>query len=397
MKILHVNGYLSGGGVEQYLAGLFPGLKELSIENVLLYGEKEENSTPFEGVRDYYIEGITRISGKDEKKNLSLVRKMIADETPHLVYFHQTTNAALVELVTSLLPTVKFVHDFKIVCPDGRKTLQKNSVVCPFPLGYRCQLNAYRHRCMPRNPFLGIPLIANCIKISSLHKTSSHIVVASHFMKDVLISNAFSRERVHVLPYFTALPSGDTNLQQGLEPSILALGRITKEKGFGYLLRAFSKLNRRARLSVVGDGPELKNLRRLSEDLGIASDVTFEGWLSHDGLDEFYRRCTLVVVPSLWPEPFGIVGIEAMAYRKPVVAFDVGGISEWIEDGRTGYLVPRGDIRALTEKITFLMDNPKIAQEMGETGRTSVDTRFTVSSHCESLVRLFQSVRHSRP
>lgn len=395
MKILHLNGYLSGGGVEQYLAQLFPALQAHDIENALVYGEPDEGISGFDGVALHYIEGITRICRDDPRAKLSRVKEIIDREKPDLAYLHQVAHLPLIRLVSSLLPTVRFVHDFKLVCPDGRKILKTKGATCEWPAGFRCQLNAYRYRCMPRNPFIGIPLIKYCIGMTALHQAKSRLVVASRFMKTVLIGNGFAEGRIAVIPYFTSLPVLETKRADDGPCRILAVGRITREKGFDYLLRAYAGIEHKALLTIVGDGPELPALKRLADVLGISSRVAFPGWLTREKLDTVYRQCFLAVVPSIWPEPFGIVGIEAMAYQKPVVAFDVGGIPQWLQDRETGLLAKPRDAQDLREKMDLLLENPSLAAEMGRRGRAVAENQFTCRNHCRSLLQLFrEAVSH---
>ena len=98
----------------------------------------------------------------------------------------------------------------------------------------------------------------------------------------------------------------------------------------------------------------------------------------------------MVVVPSTWPEPFGMVGIEAMAYGKPVIAFDVGGISEWLKDGETGFLVKLRDEVALAETLNLLLGDHSLAIRMGSKGREAVEKRFTPETHVDELLGRFQ-------
>jgi glycosyltransferase involved in cell wall biosynthesis len=89
------------------------------------------------------------------------------------------------------------------------------------------------------------------------------------------------------------------------------------------------------------------------------------------------------------------VGIEAMAHEKPVIAFDVGGISDWLKDGVNGFLVRPGDHQELAEKIKFLLDKPDIAKEMGKNGREMVSEVFAPGLHLERLVSVFQQAINS--
>jgi glycosyltransferase involved in cell wall biosynthesis len=104
----------------------------------------------------------------------------------------------------------------------------------------------------------------------------------------------------------------------------------------------------------------------LAGTLGIAESVTFLG--ECESMSELYLRSSVLVIPSVWPEPFGLVGPEAMAHGVPVVAFEVGGIPEWLNHGKGGFLVEPKDIAKMAERIQFLIDNPELARRVGQIG-----------------------------
>ena len=124
--------------------------------------------------------------------------------------------------------------------------------------------------------------------------------------------------------------------------------------------------------------------------MGLDTRVTFRGWLQGDALVNAYREAAVVVVPSRWPEPFGIVGIEAMAHGRPVVAFSVGGIPEWLENGVGGVLVPPGDVIAMGERIGALLADPAEAERIALLGRARVMREFSEEAHLSSLVPLYE-------
>ena len=155
----------------------------------------------------------------------------------------------------------------------------------------------------------------------------------------------------------------------------------------------------RARLTIIGDGPFLNELKSQAQQLNIRSAVSFTGWLTPEELEFYYRRCRMVIVSSTWPEPFGMVGIEAMAHSKPVVAFDVGGVTEWLKNGETGFLVKPRDEASLAERINTLLSNPNLAMSMGSKGREAVEKRFTADVHVDRLLSIFENeikVFHSK-
>jgi glycosyltransferase involved in cell wall biosynthesis len=170
---------------------------------------------------------------------------------------------------------------------------------------------------------------------------------------------------------------------------IISVGRVVREKGMDYLLQAFASLKQKAKIVIIGDGPSLNELKSLAQRLGILPNVSFPGWLPTHELKSYYRKCSMVVVPSTWPEPFGMVGIEAMSYGKPVLAFDVGGISEWLKHEETGFLVKPKDTVALAERMSFLLERPGLARSIGNKGREAVAVRFVPSAHVDQLLSVF--------
>jgi glycosyltransferase involved in cell wall biosynthesis len=125
--------------------------------------------------------------------------------------------------------------------------------------------------------------------------------------------------------------------------------------------------------------------------LGLEDGVLFEEDLDDDELADRYRRCTVFVMPS-GQEGFGIVFLEAMRFGKPCIGGSVGGTPDVIDDGRTGFLVPFGDVDALESAVKRLVENPELAREMGWAGRRKLNDEFVfdrfVSRVADQLERL---------
>ena len=122
-------------------------------------------------------------------------------------------------------------------------------------------------------------------------------------------------------------------------------------------------------------------------------DAVVEGtpFLTREQMLGEYARSFAVVAPSLWEEPFGLTAVEAMASCRPVVAYRSGALPEIVEDGKTGIVVPRGDVRALAAAMEYLADNPAVAQEMGAAGREKVERSFTRTRMIDSYLGLLKS------
>ena len=163
-------------------------------------------------------------------------------------------------------------------------------------------------------------------------------------------------------------------------PRLLCLGRLAPEKGFDVALEAFAGLVGRfpgLELMVAGDGPCRAALERQAIGLGIAGAVRFTGWVAPDRTPELLNGATLVVMPSRWQEPFGLVALEAAQMGRPIVATRVGALPEIVVEGETGLLVDNENSGALAAAIASLLERPEHAVRMGEAARRGAHDHFS--------------------
>jgi glycosyltransferase involved in cell wall biosynthesis len=120
--------------------------------------------------------------------------------------------------------------------------------------------------------------------------------------------------------------------------------------------------------------------------------IAFRGGVSHAGTIDFYRRASMLVFPSVWQEPSGFPTFEAQACGTPVVSTFSGGIPEYVENGWTGILVPRGEAQKLAQAIAHALDNHKLARAMGEAGRRRVIEKFSLTVMSRRFVDLIESL-----
>ena len=212
-------------------------------------------------------------------------------------------------------------------------------------------------------------------------------------------SEAFAQEirgegydRVVVVPHFTEKrPVGPSDSSD--DRTILFVGRLSEEKGVEPLLETLTLLREDSwNAVIVGAGPCGAAMQARVTREGLASRVRFTGWLSGAELDRLYRAATVVVVPSIVKEAFGLAGIEALAFGKPVVGFDAGGVREWLIEGRTGFLVPQHDCRGLADRLRQVLNDPALAHRMGTEGRRLVDERFRLAPYVAQILSVYESV-----
>jgi glycosyltransferase involved in cell wall biosynthesis len=140
---------------------------------------------------------------------------------------------------------------------------------------------------------------------------------------------------------------------------------------------------------ILGDGNHRPYCERLCARLHLADRVQFRGFVPANELQKFYADASVFVVPSVWPEPFGMVGPEAMRYGLPVVAFDSGGIKEWLFHGENGFLAPRMDTRAFASHIENLLRNKELGRQLGCNGRDRVNRVYPSSRQVDTLEQIF--------
>ena len=172
---------------------------------------------------------------------------------------------------------------------------------------------------------------------------------------------------------------GDTPLEDTSNndmPTILFVGRLGPEKNLPYLFEAFAtvlKSGIEAEVRIVGDGPERQMLEQLAERLGIVDRIIFHGYVKHADLPRHYANATIFVLPSL-EEVQPMVVIEAMRFAKPVIVTNkIAAGPELVDVGQTGYIVNAADPNDLADRLTALLENTTLRQEMGEAARRKSD------------------------
>lgn len=198
-----------------------------------------------------------------------------------------------------------------------------------------------------------------------------------------------------IIPYGIALPPRDP--AAAVEPGlILNVGRLVERKGQAYLIEAMAYLAHRpeAHLIIVGEGHERPLLEETIRRHGLADRVKLAGRVSDEVLDGLYRRCEVFVLPAIVDssgdtEMLGMVSLEAMRYCKPVVATQVGGVTDIVQDNKTGLLAPQRDVRALAEAIERLLGDPALARRLGDGGYEFARQHFAWPAVLDQTLALY--------
>jgi glycosyltransferase involved in cell wall biosynthesis len=175
--------------------------------------------------------------------------------------------------------------------------------------------------------------------------------------------------------------------------SCTMVARFTDFKDHGLLLRAFAKVPGHARLKLVGDGKTLSAAKELAEELGIRERVEFKG--ARGDVPEILAQTDVFVLASK-TETLPISILEAMRAGLPVIASDVGGISEEVVDGETGLLVPAGSVEELSNALQRLLADKQLRVAMGRAGRRRFESVFLADTMIDQTQQLYEEVLAGR-
>jgi glycogen synthase len=234
-------------------------------------------------------------------------------------------------------------------------------------------------------------LLSSWIEKTAVETADRVIAVSGQMREDILAHFALDPDRVVVIhngidpERFRPTERRDALERRGVsEPYVLFVGRITDQKGIFHLLAAAPKLPPGVQVVLCASAPDTPEIEaRLREAVaGLPNVRWIAEMVPHDDVVQLYSHAEVFVCPSVY-EPFGIINLEAMACRTPVVASAVGGILEVVEDGRTGLLVPPARPDDLAAAIRRLLDDRGLARAFGEAGRRRVEERFSWASVAE--------------
>ncbi len=271
---------------------------------------------------------------------------------PDIVHVHNTfplfSPSVLRAAARQDLPVVATLHNFRLMCANG--VLQRNGGPCESCVG-RIPWRGAVHGCYRESKVQSLPLVAGIAVHNTLHTWQRYVttlIAPSEFVRSRYAAGGFDPDQIVVKPHAVAHSGA---VREGAGEAVVFLGRLTEEKGFADLLKAWDASL--GQFVVVGDGP----LRPEADERARQDpSVKVLGALPWAECMEVLRSARVLVVPARSYETFGLVVIEAFAHGVPVVASRIGALAELVDDGETGALVAPGDTEALRKAVGLLTD-----------------------------------------
>jgi glycosyltransferase involved in cell wall biosynthesis len=323
----------------------------------------------------------------------------VAQWGPELVYSQGLENGELEAALFDNYPVVLYAHNYIGTCLSGRKCHSfPTARACARRFGPGCLVLYYPRRCGGLNPSTMLRMYRRQSQVNSTLCRCLEVLVASRHMANEFENHGVRPEQIHVVPLPAAAgtPSSAAPVAKTPQGRILFIGRLTDIKGGDQLVRALAlsstRLGRPLTLTVAGDGPELPKMQGLANSLGVS--MRCAGWVGDADKLELIRDTDLLAVPSVWPEPFGLVGVEAGSQGVPTAGYASGGIPEWLIPGVTGELASATPptVDGLADAIVRALADPFHYQKLCR-GAWEMARQFTLEQHLTLLLPIL--ARHA--
>jgi glycosyltransferase involved in cell wall biosynthesis len=341
--------------------------------------------------RKTVIKGLSRMLYSFEAKDK--LEALIEEVRPDIIYVLLYQNKISMSVIDAAkkykIPVVHRISDFGQVCVNQH--FYRKSEICEKCLT-GTKANAVFNKCV-YNSYVYSFIKVLSLKIQEVLRIKEKIdafVVPSNFTLSKLQQYGIEREKLFHIPTFFNFSAVSNEQKITYEPFALFVGRIEEEKGVFTLIKAFE--NTKLNLKIIGFSHSGFD-EKLNDYLRNKShNIEFLGKKDFDQIQDYLSRCAFTIVPSEWYDNLPNTILESFAFRKCVVATDVGSLKELVIANETGLLFPLKDHLALREQANLLISNTVLCEELGSAAYNKLSTEFSEQNHYEKLINLLQSV-----
>lgn len=319
------------------------------------------------------------------------VRALLRRAQVELVHVHNTfpliSPAVHYAARAERVPVVQTLHNYRLVCPNA--LLFRDGRVCVDCVGKHVPVPGVVHACYRGSRAASgvtAAMLATHRALGTWTRAVDVFIALSEFAREQHIKGGLPAERIVVKPNFV---DPDPGPREGDEHGGYALfvGRLTPEKGVDTLLAAWERVGRTMPLRIVGDGPLAERVRAVAQRV---AGVEWCGAQSRERVLAHMRGAGLLVVPSLWYEPFGVVVAEAFGVGLPVLASDLGNLLVMVREGDTGLHFRTGDAADLARVVQWAALHREEMAEMGRRARREFEARYTAERNYDMLMHVYE-------
>ncbi|MGI6501347.1 MAG: glycosyltransferase [Anaerostipes sp.] len=337
--------------------------------------------------------GIKLIYSFEAKRNME---KLIADEKPdvaHIGLLHRQITFSVVDILKKKnIPIVMHLHELTAVCPCYTM-LRPDGTICS-DCATKGYWNCVKNNCMKDSKSKSILayIEAMFLKYGKYYNKIDTYIAECNFYKNLVEKAYFTNSPIIQMNNFLPINMEYKSYYEH-DNYILYFGRYAREKGVLTILKAYSMLNSRERLVLVGKGSEEKNIRKFVLEHHLEDKVEVNGAIFGDEMDRIIERAKIVLVPSEWYENGAFVALQALAKGKIVVASNIAGLAEIIQDGKTGYLADPGNAESFASAMRKVLSLPSSEyRRMSEHIVDYAKDRCDVTKYIQQLLQIYNDL-----
>jgi len=391
VRILVLEAHLNDrGGAGRWLLDVAHGVGA-EVELRLAVGSVDPLLAPaaWPGPAPHVLKGLDRkgLGVHGRRATLARLDALLDEVAPDVVHVNDVLDPLVLEHVAATGRGVVTAHDHRVFCP-GRGKVRADGSHCTTPQGPGCS------GCFDDRAYTDRMLALTRRRLDALD-AMARVVVVSRYMQVELAAAGVNPERVvrvppFVDPAFVAAVDAERERVGTSAPAFhVFAGRLAWQKGLKVALEAALLLRTSLVLAVAGDGPQAPDLA--AAVAAHPARLRSLGWLERRALARLLAHARTLWFPSVWQEPFGLAGLEALAAGVPVIGTALGGTPDWLLDGATGLVVPSGDAVALAAAADELARDPVRARALGAAGRRTA-AAFPRDAALAALVATWRTV-----
>ncbi len=353
----------------------------------------EYDKTSFDTVK----KTMSRMLYSFEAKNkLEILIQKVQPDLIYVLHYQNKISASIFDAAEKYnIPVVNRISDFGQMCANALLFRPKEKDICERCL-HGSKLNAVVNKCVQQSYIYSAIKVTSLVISEQLIKTKSKIkafVVPSTFTLKKMVEYGYDAKNLHHIPSFFSNKNIDATGNIYYKNFALFIGRIEVEKGLFTLINAF--INTSFNLKIIGfsnDGyqAELENYL-----IGKNHNIEFLGKKTFSEIIPFLKDCAFTIVPSECYDNFPNSLIESYAYKKAVIASNLGSLKEMVDEAETGLLFIPKDANDLRKKVTFLFNNPDLNVSYGNNGYNKLLSVYSAPIHYEKLMKVFYAVINS--
>ena len=384
MRVAIVHGrYRQPGGEDNVVEQEIELLQSRGVEVATFI--RDNNSFPGEGSARVAVEAVW------SRQIASEFGRFLESERPDVIHVHNTfpfLSPAVFHVANHRdIPAVLTLHNYRLFCPAA--TLFRNGSPCEACISRSWAWPAVFHGCYRESRAASAAVAA----VNSIHRalgtwtrSISAYVVLTEFARDVCQRGGLPSDRLHIRPNYVEAPSRHANAVGDTRARAVFVGRISEEKGVRILTREWQKVG--SPLDVYGDGPLLEDLKESTSAM-----IRFHGFVERNRAIEALRKSAFLVVPSIWYEAFPLVVLEAFSLGIPVLASNVGSLSEVVQHEVTGLHFDPHQPDSLSSAAIRLLQDKQLRNRCAANARTTYLARYTPDIAYERLIEIYESAR----